>query len=265
MSTTTSQVSTTLLEVATVPTTVRRSGSGRAVLYLHGAFFPTAWTPFHDELAARADLIAPIHPGYAEGHPPDWLRGFDDLVLHYRDLLDGLGVERVDVVGYDLGAWIGAQLAVFHPERIRSFCAISPLGLRVPEAPPFEFLCADPARLEERLFGGPAGEHAHLLAASDDIEAFSEAYGENGVTARLIWARRYDVGLDRRIARITAPSLVVSPTEDRIVPLAHATRWAELLPSGRLVTIDGAGHALVVQEPERVADAITTFHEEVTA
>jgi len=255
----------TTVEIDGEPTVLRRAGAGRAVLYLHGAFAPTRWTRFHDRMAERFDLVAPLHPGYAEGHPPDWLRSFEDLVLHYRSLLDVLELDRVDLVGYDLGGWIGAQLAARHPDRIASFTVVAPLGLRLPESPPMEFLAADPRAVEHAFFGGPAGEHTGLFADARDIEAFTDAYGENAVTARLIWERHYDVSLDRRVPRIAAPSLVVSPGEDLVVPLAHAERWAELLPNSRLVTLDGVGHALLLQAPDRVAHTIGSFIEEVAA
>jgi len=253
----------TTIAVDGEPTVVRRAGTGRAVLYLHGAFAPTRWTRFHDAMAERFDLVAPLHPGYVEGHPPDWLRSFEDLVLHYRSLLDVLELDRVDLVGYDLGGWIGAQLAVHHPERIASFTVVAATGLRLPESPPMEFLAADPRAVEQAFFGGPAGEHTGLFADARDIEAFTNAYGENAVTARLIWERHYDVTLDRRVPRIAVPSLVVSPDDDLVVPLAHAERWAELLPDSRLVTLDGVGHALLLQAPDRVADTIGSFIEEV--
>jgi len=265
MTITTAGPSTSVVDVAGVTTTFRRTGAGRPVLYLHGAFFPTRWLPFHDALAQSVDLVAPVHPGYAEGHPPGWLRGFDDLVLHYRSLLDVLDLDRVDLVGYDLGGWLGAQIAAHYPERIRTFTAIAPSGLWLPEAPMFEFLNASREQLEAALFGGPAGEHGYLLAAADDIEAYTDAYGENGVTARLIWERRYDVGLARRVALIDVPAQVIAPVEDHVVPVVHAQRWAELLPQGRLVTLDAVDHALIIQAPSRVAQAVTSFIEEVAA
>lgn len=253
------------IQVQGVPTLVRRRGTGRSVLYLHGAFFPTAWTALHDELCARVDLLAPVHPGYAEGGPPDWLHGFDDLVLHYRALLDELGVEQVDLVGYGLGAWIGADLTAFHPDRIRSLTAIAPMGLWMPDAPMLDFLGSSPERRIAAVFNGDPGGHAALFPDPEEIDSFIDGYGQDGVTARLIWERRYDTRLARRLGQIATPALVLAPEEDRVVPLAHAVRWADLLPAGRLVSIAGTGHGLVVQAPERVARAIGDFLEEVPA
>lgn len=250
------------LDLGGEPTTVRRSGQGRTVVFLHGAFFPTAWLPFHRAMAEQFDLVAPVHPGYLEGGPPDWLRGFDDLVLHQRELLDQLDIDRFDLVGFDIGGWMAANLAAFYPDRIRSLTVIAPMGLRLPDAPPMEWMAADPARTVDALFNGDSGEHAGLFPPPSDIQGFVEAYGENGVTARLIWERRYDTRLDRRLGAITAPAHVITPSDDRIVPAAHAERWSELL-GARLTSLHGVGHALLVQDPSTVADAVVDFVQSV--
>ncbi|MFN3258681.1 MAG: alpha/beta fold hydrolase [Ilumatobacter sp.] len=252
-----------VIEVHGWPTTVRRSGSGPTVLFLHGAFFPSAWLPFHQRLADRTDLIAPVHPGYLEGGPPDWLGGFDDLVIHYRALLDELDPGPVHLVGYDLGGWLAGNLAAFLPERFGSLTVISPTGLRLPDAPPMEWMAADPQRVVDALFNGEPGPHASLFPPPSDIGGFVTAYGENGVTARLIWERRYDTRLDRRIANVALPAHVITPSDDRLVPPAHADRWAELLADSRITRLDDVGHALIVQEPITVADAVVDFIQEV--
>jgi pimeloyl-ACP methyl ester carboxylesterase len=253
------------LEIQGSPSVVRRSGSGRTVVFFHGAFFPTRWLPFHDALADRVDLVAPIHPGYLEGGPPPWLLGFDDLVLHHRAVLDQLEIDQFDLVGYDIGGWMAANFAAFHPDRVRSFTAIAPMGLRVPEAPAMEWMAADPQRVVDALFNGDAGEHRDMFPPPSDIEGFVGAYGENGVTARLIWEKRYDTRLERRLSQLAMPSHLVTPVDDRIIPAVHAERWAEALPDSALSTVDGVGHALLVQEPTRVADIVADFIETVPA
>ena len=253
----------TVQPLLTVPvsdyqTSIRRHGSGPPLLFLHGAFFPTQWLPLHDELSRSTDLIVPLHPGYAEGAAPDWLRGFDDLVIHYHDLLDQLKLSAVHVVGYDLGGWLAAEFASYYPERVTSLTLIASTGLRLADAPSFEFLAADPNRVVEALFNGSPAEHATELPDPGDIAGFVDAYGVNGVTARLIWERRYNTRLDRRVGRLRMPSLVITPEEDRIVPIAHAERWAELL-SAKLVRIPSSGHACIVEQPHAIARAITAL------
>ena len=98
----------------------RRKGREPPTLYLHGAGFTRMWLPFHERLSQSVDLIAPEHPGYGETEMPEWLDGFDDLVIHYDALLDALELERVHLVGYSLGGWIAAEIAVFHPRRLEA-------------------------------------------------------------------------------------------------------------------------------------------------
>ncbi len=241
------------------PTLIRRHGAGPRTLFLHGAHFPTAWLPFHDALAERTSLTAPVHPGYESGVVPDWLRSVDDYAMHYRELLG----DGAHLVGYDLGAWIAATLAAYYPDRVRSFTAVCPYGLRMPDAPPLEFLGCDPTRYEAALFNGPAGDHAPLLGNRREPAGFAELYGQNSVTARLIWERHYDVRLAHRLALVTAPALVIGAKDDRLTSPAHAHGWAALLPSARLVMIDHAGHAAVVTHPASVASEILACIKEV--
>lgn len=254
-----------VIDVQGWPTTVRRNGTGRAVVFLHGAFFPAAWLPFHAHLSAHVDLIAPITPGYREGGPPDLLRGFDDLVLHTRATLDALGVDRFDLVGIDIGAWLAGNIAAFHPDRVRSLTVIAPMGLRLADSPPMEWLAANPALVAEALFNGDPGDQRDLFPTPADIDGFVRSYGENGVTARLIWERRYDIRLDRRLAHLHVPTHVVAAADDRVIPFAHAQRWAELIPSSQLTVLDDVGHAMLVQDPAKVVKAIVPFFEEVPA
>ena len=127
------------LQVGDLEVAYRRSGSGEPVVFLHGAGGTRMWLPFYERLSETVDLIAPEHPGFGDTEFPDWLDGFDDVVLHYRDFLDELALDRVHLVGFSLGGWIAADLAIFYPERLKSLTLISPAGLHVagsPEARP---------------------------------------------------------------------------------------------------------------------------------
>ena len=249
----------TTVDVAGEPVTLRRAGAGDPLLFLHGGHFAGRWLPFHDRLAETADMLYPVHPGYERGEAPAWLHGLDDLVLHLRELLDRLAVDRVHAVGHALGAWLAADLAVYCPERVRSLTLLAPFGLRVPGRPLADFLAVSSDELGALLFEASGDGDRALLPDPDDAEAFARFYGENGVTARLMWERRSDGRLDRRLPRVRVPALVVRGAGDRIVPPEHVERWAELLPDCRTETVAGAGHALHVERPDEVAELVGAF------
>src|SRR6185295_6269219 len=86
-----------------------RGGEGPPLVFLHGFLGETRWLPFHQQLAERFDVIAPAHPGYGETEGLDDVDTMEDVVFHYLDVLDGLGLLRANIVGVSLGGWIAAE------------------------------------------------------------------------------------------------------------------------------------------------------------
>jgi pimeloyl-ACP methyl ester carboxylesterase len=246
------------LDVRGVDVAYRRNGSGEPALYLHGAGFTRMWLPFHEALSQSVDLVCPEHPGYGETAMPEWLDSFEDLVIHYAELLDALGLDRIHLIGYSLGGWIAAELATFYPERLRTLTLITPAGLRVEGKPIANLFAMSPEQHWTTVFN----DLTNLPSVLPDYESLDEIvhlYGEATTIARIAWERRYNLALERRLGRVLCPALVVAAENDRLIPNAHAERYAELLPHARLETIPDTGHALVVEQPERVAAAIADF------
>ena len=181
-------------------------------LFLHGAGFTRMWLPFHEALSRVVDLIAPEHPGYGETEMPEWLDGFDDLVLHYDDFLDALELERVHLVGYSLGGWIAAELAVFYPERLKSLTLITPAGLRIPGKPIANLVAMAPEQFFDALFNDH-GQHGRTACPTRQPRRDRPPVRRGATLARLAWNPQYDLKLERRLrarrvpdARRRAPS-----------------------------------------------------------
>jgi pimeloyl-ACP methyl ester carboxylesterase len=256
-----------VIDVRGLPVAYRRKGTGPPTVFLHGAGSTRMWLPFYERMSESVDFVAPEHPGFGETPMPDWLEGFDDLVLHYNDLFDALGLDRVHLVGFSLGGWIGADYAIFHPERVQSLALIAPAGLRVPEAPMTDFLRMPPEEIPDLLFNGQTQDYLEFLPDPHDVDGAIASYLEVASFAKLAWNPRYDYKLEARLARIAAPALVIEADDDRLIPVAHCRRWAELLPNARLAHVSGTrgptGHALIMQEPDRAAETIAAFIGEV--
>lgn len=244
-------------------TAYRREGAGEPLLFLHGAGLTRMWLPLYARLAESFDVIVPEHPGFGDTAMPEWLEGIDDLVLHYDALLDalGLGDGRVHLVGHSLGAWVAASLALTYPRRFASLTLMAPIGLRVPEAPPADPFRWSPEVALETLFSGAGERYGEYLEQEGEVEDTLHAYGESITFARLTWNPRYDVRLDRRLARVASPTQVIGFADDRFVPAEHPRRWAELIPGATHVSLDGAAgepasHLAIVQQPDRLAELI---------
>jgi pimeloyl-ACP methyl ester carboxylesterase len=240
-----------------------RGGSGEPVLFLHAAGGAGTWPEFHARLARRFDLIAPDHPGFGKSDEFPEAEGVDDLVYHYLDVLDALGLESAHVVGASFGGWIGAELAVAAPHRVRSLALLSAAGLRLPDHPVTDLFLTPPARLPEILFHSPPlAPPAPPVAdgSGPDLDAILAAYREATSLARFSWVPYLsNPKLERRLHRITAPTLVIAPDDDRLIPVAHARRYAERIPGARYAEVRDCGHAMHFEKPAECADLTTAF------
>ena len=242
------------VDVGDVRVAYRRKGTGEPVLYLHGNGFTRMWLPFQERISESVDLIAPDHPGYGETEMPDWLGGFDDMALHYDELLDVLELDTVHVVGYSLGGWIAAELAAFYPRRLRSLTLICPAGLRVPGQPAPNLTSMTTQGVWETLFADTSMRES-VMPDYESLEEVVHLYGEATTFARLAWNPQYDLALERRLRRVDCPALVIRAECDRVIPDAVAERYAELL-GARIEQVPDTGHAIAVEQPDRIAELV---------
>jgi pimeloyl-ACP methyl ester carboxylesterase len=65
--------------------------------------------------------------------------------------------------------------------------------------------------------------------------------------------------LERRLHRITAPTLVAWPSNDKIIPVAHGNRYADLIPKAEFAMVEDCGHAMYFERPAEFAEITTNF------
>jgi pimeloyl-ACP methyl ester carboxylesterase len=241
-----------------------RGGEGPPLVFLHGFLGETRWLPFHQQLAERFDVIAPAHPGYGETEGLDGVDTMEDVVFHYLDVLDGLGLSRAHVVGVSLGGWIAAELAVRHPERISRLVLADAFGLWLDEHPIPDFFAklADTAALRRLLFADPSGPMADLLlpTKAPDADRMVAAFKAMEATARLGWNPfMHDPKLAGRLRRVSCPTLLVWGERDALLPLAYAEAYRDGIPNAELEVIPDSGHLPHFEQEARFVKAVTEF------
>jgi pimeloyl-ACP methyl ester carboxylesterase len=248
------------LELAGGRVHLLRGGTGEPVLFLHAAGGAGEWHPVHELLASRGfEVIAPDHPGFGKSDEFPELDRIDDLVFHYLDVLDALGLDRPHVVGGSFGGWIAAELAVYAPHRIGSLTLLSAAGLRLPEHPVTDLFLVPPAQLPAVLFHNPPPP-APATDGPLDLDAIIAAYREATALARFAWVPFFnDPKLERRLRRITAPTLVAAPSDDRVIPVEHARRYAERIPNAVYTEVPDCGHAMYFEQPGEFVQLVAAF------
>jgi pimeloyl-ACP methyl ester carboxylesterase len=243
---------------------VRGGGAGPALVFLHGPWGLT-WDPFLDELARSFTVYAPEHPGTTPGAPDDiyHLDGLWDLVLCYDEVLESLGLEQAALVGHSFGGMVACELAAAYPRRVRRLTLIDPIGLWRDSDRVTNWMMLDPARLRDAIFHSPGGEAARrMFDIAADPDAAAEArvrlMWAMGATGKFIWPIP-DKGLAKRIHRVKAPTLIVWGKEDRLVPPVYADEFGRRIAGARVQTVDAAGHAPQLEQPEKVARMVADF------
>ena len=245
---------------------ILRQGSGEPLVFLHGAGDRGEWLPVLAGLAADWAVCRPDHPGFNQSDDDERIDSVHDLAFFYLDLLDALELPRVTLVGASLGGWLAAEIAVLDPARVAALVLIDAAGLRVAGAPAPDVFTLNPVQLAELLFHDQALRSAAIERAAGLDQSPEELrnYLRNRIaTSHLAWNPYFhDPKLAERLHRVSAPTVVVWGSEDRLLPVAHARRWQELIEDARIELIADAGHLPHIEQPERVVEIVRSVRRE---
>jgi pimeloyl-ACP methyl ester carboxylesterase len=251
---------------------VDRRGDGPPVLLLHGLLTDSrVWQPLRAALTDRYTLISVDAPGHG-GSPPraaDFtLEAEVDALVGVLDALEVPG--PVAWVGHSMGGMKAMRAALAHPDRVAVLGLISCQPYEEPARTARPYLAmvetaqtwgisTDLAATMGKLnFGAtflasPAGQAwvAHFTGLTGDDFA---------ATAHAVFHR---TDISGRLAQLAVPTLVLHGTEDVPIRIAVARSYAALLPDARLVELPGCGHTPPCERPERTADLVGAFLDDV--
>jgi len=239
---------------------VVRRGAGPPLLLLHGGDGPQDHLPFFNSLAERFDVIAPVHPGFGGSTIPEQFDGMDDLVYLYLDLLDALDLHDVVLLGFSMGGWAAAELAVRNTSRLSQLILVDAVGIK-------------PGERETRditdIFGLPGAEVARVLfhdpsrapnPGSMTDEQLTVLASDRIAHAVYTWdPYMHNPKLRYRLHRIDVPTLLIWGESDRMVTVAYAEAYRALIPDARLVVIPEAGHLPQLERPDLFVEHVWSF------
>lgn len=239
---------------------VLEAGHGDPLLFLHSAAGAGLWTEGIARLAQCFHVFLPDHPGFGPSPLPDWLTGMDDMVFHYLDLLDGLGLHGpVRIAGASFGGWIGAEFATFHPERVQKLVLIDAAGLRIPAVPLPDVFRLAPQALLPLVFHDLSKAMA-VMPKDFGPDTMVQMFHDRSAFARLSWnPYLHDPKLPRRLKRATVPTLIVWGRQDQLIPPVYAEEYKRLLPAAQVAYIDQCGHDPTIEQPDEFARVVGEF------
>ncbi len=217
-------------------------GHGDPVLLIHGFasnhavnWVNTQWVKSLNKAGYR--VVAFDNRGHGQSEKLYRPEDYESFLMadDARRLLDHLDIERADVMGYSMGARIGAHMALAAPERMRSLL-LGGLGIHLVEGVGLPLGIAD------------AMEASSLAELTDPMQRMFRAFAEQtksdlkALAACIRGSRQ--VMTQAEVASIRLPVLVSVGTNDPIAGSAEAL--ARLMPNARAFDIPGRDHNLAV-------------------
>ncbi|HEX2021876.1 MAG TPA: alpha/beta hydrolase [Candidatus Thermoplasmatota archaeon] len=264
-------------------TWVVRAGprGGAPAVFLHG--IPTSAYAYRDVIRAmheERDCVAFDWPGFGSSDKPRKAAyTHRSRADHLLAVLDALGLARADLVAHDVAGPAALLLLVERPERVRRLVLLNTTVYRRDYRPPlpalaqfvpvlrqvsrpfltrqtFDFFFRQGLARPQRVPRAVLETHWRLARAHGGRDTLLEAWAQLPDGAAEIEAIRAKLG------EVKAPTLVLFGADDTFLPPPNAERLAKAIPGARLQLLANAGHFVMEDAPEVVAERISAFLDE---
>lgn len=254
---------------------VWRQGSGRPLLLIQG--MSGSHYEWGDVLVealegAGRQLVGINHRGVCQDIVPEGGYTIADLADDQAAALDVLEIdEPIDVFGVSMGGMVAQELALRHPEKIRTLAIASSSAGADAMTPP---LAEDLMGLYEAQMSGDPERAQRFGFAFYMSPSWCEQPGtfEEFVALGQIFPTPFEVLVTQlqavdgystaeRLPTITAPTTILHGTLDRVMPYPNAAPLHAGITGSTLETFEGAGHLLHFEEGARLAQLLTELSE----
>ena len=248
----------------------RRAGSGDPVVLVHG--IPTSsrlWDGVGADLATDHDVIAVDMVGFGDSSKPlDRDVSIAAQAGYIAGLLDALGLERVTLVGHDIGGGAAQVFAVEHGDRLAALALVDAVCFDSWPVPEMKALRTSepvtsklpPGWVTKTLEAGMRREvsnpqaHGAVAASLRAWDADADALAAFFHNADALDSR-HTMAVAPRLGTIAVPTQVVWGANDRFQDPSWGERLRDAIPGAGLSTLD-AGHFVPWERPHELAAEI---------
>lgn len=243
-------------------------GKGKeTIIFSHGLLFNNTMFQYQiDFFKNRYRCIAYDHRGQGKSERTKQGYDMDNLTQDCIGLMDALSIDSCHFVGLAMGSFVGMRLAARHPHRIRSLVLLGTSANADNQASKFKVMAwmvrlfgvkSVVKKLISILFGQKFLKDTNRRKELMYWYAYMENHKKSILRAALGVINRK--GISHELPLIQAPTLIVSGDQDIAIQPIYAQQVHKKIPQSQFILIGGAGHSLVIEEPEQMNQALEGF------
>lgn len=253
----------------------REKGEGEPLVLIGGiTSVLQVWDLMVPELSKHYRVITPDNRGSGSTriHEDDGDRSPRRMSEDIRVLLDGLGLDRVHLLGASMGGMVVQEFAIAHSDRLASLtiCCSNVGGTRtvVPEREVIERFFSSAGRPsnpeDSRAALGILIHPDSLTSCPDHLDFYIETRDRHPHSPEELARRAAGVAAHdtyERLVKLDVPTLVMTGSDDQLVPKGNSRIIHEAIANSKYVEIEKTGHIFFAERPDASSAALLDFLE----
>lgn len=245
-------------------------GQGAPILLVHGVGGNRhVWAGVSERLRSEYTCVTYDLRGHGESPKPDRLFTLDDLVADLERLRQQLGFECAHVIGHSLGGMVAPAYARRYPTHTLSVGLLSTVAGRSEQERArtravMDAMARDGVEPALDILVHRWFTDEFVTAHADIVEARKRRVREIDPRTYLnAFAIYADSEMLPWLSEVTGPALVLTGDQDVSCSPRHNKLMAERMQNARLVILKNLRHSILLEAPDRVAQAISSFLREL--
>lgn len=246
----------------TVDLFFNQTGQGIPLILIHG--YPldhTTWQPILPFLRSNVHVILPDLRGFGKSPVTEGIYSMEVLAADVCALMDQFNIPRAVIIGHSMGGYVTLAFARLFPERL---LGIGLVGSKATADAPDKQAGRKEMAAAIHQRGMQVAVERMLPILTRDTGVAKQITGimlstsiPAGAGASLGMAERVDS--TDLVSKLNVPGLVMAGADDPFAPLDASRELAQNMKNARLVKIDGAGHMMMMEQPQAVAAGLNDF------
>lgn len=225
------------------------------------------WTFLINKLKSDFKILYIQNRGSGQSDRPQHDYTIADMCHDTFAVIDHLGLEKINLLGFSMGGRIAQQFAILHPTHLKKLILVSTAATWDYRYPPKDFVRetleeftgsdADFVKIYEILYGP---DYRNRFSPQAFVKfRQSDPYPQTLQDFRLQWEAIKKFDIRDQLSQIQAPTLILAGEKDEMTPSQNALWLHSLLPNAEVKVYPQAGHIVQIENQKEFLADLKSF------